>query len=161
MPCSRCGRYGLLNCHGWVSGNDNSARGSVLRGARFFCSPRRRRAPGCGHSFMLWIAERLPRHSVSSQILWAFLRLFQSGLSIAAAWEDARTGFSLESAYRWVRHLRNDQSRLRASLCRVRAPPPDAGTKNPLCEVLHHWVHALGQDDPISSFHRHLQVDTM
>ncbi len=161
LACGKCGRAGVLNCHGLVYGNASRGDSKVLRGCRFLCSPRRKSKPGCGHSFTLWLAECPPRHSIRSPGLWRFFAHCQSGLSIAAAWEAARTGFSIESAYRWMRRLRGIQSHLRAHLCRVHDPPPVADTKNPLSEVLEHWVHALGKDDPIRSFHLRFQNDLM
>jgi hypothetical protein len=151
----------VLNCHGLVHGNGVKGDSKILRGSRVFCSSRRKGNPGCGHSFTIWLADCLPRHSVGSSGLWRFLKHYKNGLSIGAAWEAARTGFTIESAYRWVRRLRQVQSRLRALLCRVRGPPPGADTKNPLSGVLEHWVHALGKDDPIHSFHLRFQSDLM
>jgi len=161
MACPLCGRAGLLNCHGLVYGNGAAGNSRVLRGGRFLCSPRRKGDSGCGHSFTLWLAGCLPRHSVGTKGLWRFLRHYHSGLSVSAAWEKARTGFSIESAYRWVRRMYEIQSRLRARLCRVRAPPPGTDAKNPLSEVLEHWFNALGEDDPIRSFHLRFQTDLL
>ena len=161
MACPLCRRTGALNCHGLVYGNAAKGDSKILRGGRFLCSPRRKGDPGCGHSFTLWLAGCLPRHSVGSKSLWRFLEYYQSGLSIGAAWEKARTGFSIESAYRWVRRLREIQSRLRAQLCRVRDPPPRTDAKNPLSEVLEHWFNALGKDDPIRSFHLRFQTNLL
>lgn len=161
LACPACHRTGVLNCHGLVYGNGAEGDSKVLRGGRFLCTSRRKSHPGCGHSFTLWLPECLPRHSVGSAGLWRFLEHYKSGLSIAAAWEKARTGFALESAYRWARRLRQVQSRLRAHLCRVHDPPPPADTKNPLSEVLEHWVLALGKDDPIRSFHLRFQTDLL
>lgn len=161
MACPRCHRTGVLNCHGLVFGNDTTVDSEILRGGRFFCTSRRKSKPGCGHSFIVWLADCLPRHSVGSSSLWRFFQHYKSGLSVGAAWEAARTGFSIESAYRWVRRLGQIQPRLRAQLCRVRDPPPGSSTKNPLSEVLEHWVLALGKDDPIRSFHLRFQSDLM
>ncbi len=144
-----------------VYGNGATGDSRILRGARFLCSPRRKSNPGCAHSFTIWLAECPPRHSVGSKGLWRFLGHYHSGLSIGAAWEKARTGFSIESAYRWVRRMYEIQSRLRAHLCRVRAPPPHSDARNPLSEVLEHSVLALGKDDPIRSFHLRFQTDLL
>jgi len=51
----------------------------------------------------------------------------QQGGNVLAAWEQARTGFSTDSAYRWVKGFLVNQSEVRTRLCRVRAPPPTRG----------------------------------
>jgi hypothetical protein len=91
MACPRCRRSGVLNCHGLVYGNGAKGDSKILRGGRAFCSPRRKGNPGCGHSFTIFLAGRLPRHSVGSSGLWRFLEHYKNGLSIGAAWEAART----------------------------------------------------------------------
>lgn len=46
---------------------------------------------------------------------------------VLAAWQQARTGFSTDSAYRWVKRLLHNQGEVRTRLCRVRAPPLTLG----------------------------------
>lgn len=162
VPCPRCGQVGTLNAHGLVYGNGTGPVQRVLRGARFYCSRRRQRQRGCGRTAMVWLADRLPHYSVGTAALWAFLRLLaQAGLSVQAAWEAARTGFSLESARRWARHLRAGLEPLRPWLCRVRGPPPTDQNKSPLSQTVDHLELALGGEDPIKKFQSHFQTSPM
>jgi hypothetical protein len=160
--CPRCGRAGTLNCHGRVYGNASAGDAQVLRGARFYCSARRQGRPGCGRAVMVWLACRLPGYSVGTAALWRFLALLgRAGLSVAAAWETARTGFSLESARRWARRWRYLQGRLRALLCRVRDPPPGGQKGNPLAQTTLHLALALGAEDPLKGFQARFQTSPM
>jgi hypothetical protein len=46
---------------------------------------------------------------------------------VLTAWQEARTGFSTDSAYRWAARLLRNQGEVRTQLCRARAPPPSRG----------------------------------
>lgn len=66
----------------------------------------------------------VPRHSVSAALLAAFLAAWNSlGGKVLAAWEAVGTGFSTDSAYRWVKRFARNQGEVRTRLCRVRDPP--------------------------------------
>lgn len=120
MICPRCKESGLLNCHGRLRNQSGD-----VRGTRFWCSTRRKSRPGCGHSFTIYLANILPRYSVQAQVLCAFFSAWsQLGGDVLLAWEQAQTGFSTDSAYRWIRRLLGCQSEVRTRLCRARPPPP-------------------------------------
>lgn len=74
-----------LNRHSKLYGNDPAvANGQALRGQRIFCSNRGQRG-GCGRTFPVFLAEVLPRHSVTSAWLWQLLlRLWKGGSTKAA-----------------------------------------------------------------------------
>lgn len=66
----------------------------------------------------------LPRHSVPAATLAAFLGAWQLlGGNVLAAWQSVRTGFSTDSAYRWVKRFTRNQGEVRTRLSRVRDPP--------------------------------------
>ena len=59
-----------------------------------------------------------------AQTLGDFLSFWSElGGDVLAAWQRAKTGFSTESAYRWVKRFRLNQGEIRTRLSRVRAPP--------------------------------------
>lgn len=142
--CPHCGRRGTFNAHGSLRGLAASGPGKdVLRGRRFLCSNRGRR-PGCGRTWSVLLAQVLRRLSVRTAQLWQFCRGLLAGLGVPAAWERARTGFSLESAYRWRRRWRRGEPALRTWLCGTRGPPPD--------DLAGALVAACGPADPIAIF---------
>ena len=92
-----------------------------------------------------------------AQVLGDFLS-FWSELSgdVLAAWQLAKTGFSTESAYRWIQRFVLNQGEIRTRLSRVRAPP------RPLKESTHadlfeHLSVVLGSNPIIEAFQMHFQ----
>lgn len=123
LVCPYCRDSGKLNNHGSLK--DKSGK---LRGLRFWCCPRRGSLPGCGRTFSVWLGSVIPGYSVPGATLACFF-LTWSRLrgDVLAAWEAAKTGFSTDSAYRWVKRLLLNQGEVRTRLCRARAPPPTRG----------------------------------
>lgn len=141
--CPRCGQRGAFNAHGSLRGLAQYGPGKdARRGLRFLCSDRGRR-PGCGRTWSVLLAQVLRRASVRTATLWRFCLELLTGLGVPAAWERSRSGFSLESAYRWRRRWRQGEPALRTWLCRGRAPPDD------LAEAI---TGACGTADPIACF---------
>jgi len=72
----------------------------------------------------VWLGRAIPGHSVEAGVLASFLwEWSRLGGAVSAAWENTRTGYSLDSAYRWAKRFLGNQGGVRARLCRVRAPP--------------------------------------
>lgn len=141
--CPHCGRSGTLNAHGpLLGGAENLPGKDTLRGRRFFCSNRGQR-PGCGRTCSVLLAQVLRGASVRTGALWRFCRARLSGLGVLAAWELARTGFSLESACRWWRRWLQAEPTLRTHLWRGREPPGS------LADAL---IRAYGEADPFAAF---------
>lgn len=141
--CPHCRRIGTLNAHGALRGVAENAPGKdARRGRRFFCSNRHRRR-GCGRTFSVRLAQVLVHATVRTGVWWRFCRERLAGRGILAAWEAARSGFSLESAYRWWRRWREAEPALRTFLWRGREPPENLGT-----EV----VRVFGAADPVTTF---------
>jgi len=142
--CPHCGRSGTLNAHGRLQGGAETGPGkNALRGRRFFCSNRGRR-PGCGRTCSVHLAQVLRGASVRTGSLWRFCRARLAGLGVLAAWEQARTGFSLESAYRWWHRWEQAASTLRTHLLwRGREPP---GT---MAAAI---IRRYGAADPLAGF---------
>ncbi len=100
----------------------------------------------------MWLGWAIPGHSVEAGVLarflWEWSRL---GGAVSAAWESARTGFSLDSAYRWAKRFLGNQGGVRARLCRVRAPPL-CGREFFHADLFEHLRLALGTDSFAESF---------
>lgn len=147
LRCRFCREAGTLNRHGRLKGQAGEVRGS-----RFWCCPRRKTRPGCGRTFSIWLGRVLPRHSVSAAVLSRFLIAWgESGGNVLAAWERARTGFSTDSAYRWIKRFQLNQDEVRTRLCRVRAPPPTRGAGT-LADLFEHLSLVLGSDNFTEAF---------
>lgn len=143
--CPHCGRHDTLNGHGFLRGHVANAPGQqAVRGRRFFCSDRGRR-PGCGKTFGVFLAQVIVQASVRTASWWRFIAARLSGASGLAAWETARSGFSLEAARAWWRRWRQHESAVRTALWRGREPPPGKGLREALAQ-------AYGEADPIAVF---------
>lgn len=146
VRCPHCGRRGRLNCHGWLRGNrEDTASGSRVRGARFYCSNRGRRQ-GCGKTFSAMLSSNMPGSSVSCGVLWDFIAGVRKGLSRKAAWEGLRSPYSLQTAYDLWNRLRRCQSTVRTRLREIRPPPP-AASPDPLLQTIDHLERALPSGD--------------
>jgi hypothetical protein len=145
--CIFCLRVGTLNNHGALK--DQSG---ALRGLRFWCCPRRNGNPGCGRTFSIWLGRIIPGYSVAAATLACFF-LAWSRLrgDVLAAWQEANTGFSTDSAYRWVKRLLSNQGEVRTRLCRVRAPPPSRGG-GILADLFEHLSLVLESEAFIKAF---------
>lgn len=134
-PHCRCARS--LNRHGFLYGNDPSAADArMLRGQRVFCCDRGRRG-GCGRTFSVFLADVLPRHSVTASILWRLLCLLLAGCPLKAAAESLRAPFALETLYHLVGRLRGRLDVLRSLLFTWGQPPPSLRA-DPLAQTMDH-----------------------
>ena len=135
--CPHCGCTGTLNRHSHARGNDPAAAdGQTIRGQRVFCSNRGQRG-GCGRTFMLCLAEILPRHTLTAPLVWPWLVKLLAGLSLKAAVEKLRLPFALETLYRLRRKLSQRLDPLRTRLCREQKPPV-SGHADPLLQTVEH-----------------------
>jgi hypothetical protein len=73
------------------------------------------------------------------------------------AWNESSTGFSLESAYCWIRRLADFQLSLRGYLLRLRGPPQSL-EKSGLKGVLEHLMCVFGSARAIEAFQLHFQL---
>ena len=155
MPCPHCKVVGTLNRHGSLFGfDDGNPQRKTLRARRVFCSNRRRR-PGCGRTFSIWLAETIRRSSLSTRTLLAFLTcLVAHGL--AAAIRATKSHLSDRTLQRYCKRFDHAQSRIRTALL-GRGPPPDGAfedSRRPAAaQVLAH-LHATfpNADCPIAAY---------
>ena len=93
-----------------------------------YCSARGQRG-GCGRTFAIFLAEVLPRHSVTASILARVLIALLAGAAVKAAAEALRTAFALETFYRLLRRLRRRLDVVRTCLHRELPAPASAHTR--------------------------------
>ena len=143
---------GSLNRHSRLLGNDPSASdGRTFRGKRVFCSNRGQRG-GCGRTFAFFLADILPRHTLTASWLWRWLVKLLGGLSLKAAVEQLALPFALETGYRLRRELQGRLGSLRERLCRKLAPPPSSHS-DPVLQTLDHLQTAFpGSPCPPADF---------
>jgi len=139
LCCPECGAAETLNCHSKLYGNDPSStdgQDRVQRGQRVWCSHRGQRG-GCGRSFAIFLADVLPRHTVTGPWLWRLLDRLLAGGSIKAVAEALGLPFALETVYHLLHRLRQRLARVRSALCREQKPPASSQT-DPLLQTAEH-----------------------
>jgi hypothetical protein len=158
VACPHCRRSGALIGHGFLRGYAERSPGQVLRGRRFFCSNRALRW-GCGRTFSVALITVLSGFVVRTLTLFCFAQAVLGGLTRRAAWlREASGAFSLSSGYRLWRRLVGAQSALRSQLSRE-ASAPLCAAREPLAELLAHFVAVFGNDEPdlFAAFQAHTQ----
>jgi hypothetical protein len=153
-----CGAAETLNWHSHLYGNDPAAAdGQVLRGQRVFCSDRGQRG-GCGRTFSIWLADRLPRHTFTGPSLWALLSGLLKGKSIRAAFElIGSPPFALETRYHLLHRLREELSSLRCLLSGEKKAPASTQS-DPLLQTVEHLRLLFPKSPcPVADFQIHFQ----
>jgi hypothetical protein len=126
-----------LNRHSVLYGNNPfDCAQEQARGQRVFCSNRGRRG-GCGKTFSIFLADMLPRHTLTATLVWGWLAQRLAGFSAKAAAEKAGLPFALETVYHLRRKLRRNLARLRTLLCRGQSPPSSAQA-DPVLQTVEH-----------------------
>jgi hypothetical protein len=126
-----------LNRHSFLYGNDPAKPdGQQLRGQRVYCSSRGQRG-GCGRTFSIFLAEVLPRHSVTAIWLWKLLLRLLAGVSLKAAVQSLACPFALETFYDLRQRLRQRLDALRPLLYRQQKPPAGSDA-DPLLHTMRH-----------------------
>jgi len=90
----------------------------------------------------MFLANVLPRHSVSAPILWGLLCLLLAGHSVKAAAESIRAPFALETLYHLLGRVRGRLDVLR-SLLFARGQPPACSRADPLSQTVAHLQTAF------------------
>ena len=101
-----------------------------------WCSNRGQRG-GCGRSFSIFLAQVLPRHTVTAPWLWRLLCRLLVGGSAKAAVEALAPPFALETLYHLLQRLRRRLSDLRSRLCHEQKAP-DSAQSDPLLQTAEH-----------------------
>jgi hypothetical protein len=154
--CPFCQVVGTLNRHGALYGFDESSHRPTVRARRVFCSNRNTR-PGCGHTFSVWLADKIRRLSLSTAALWAFVQCaVADGIIAAIGASDSH-----RSERTWLRVWKRfvlAQSQIRTALA-GRCPPPGLpAERRPAAHVLAHLQAAFLDADPIAAFQHTLRT---
>jgi len=155
-PCPHCRVVGTLNRHGSSYGYDESNHRPTVRARRVFCSNRNAR-PGCGHTFSVWLADKIRRLSLTTAALGAFL---QSAVAsgIRAALRAADGPLSERTWWRVWKRFQRGQSTIRTALS-SRCPPPELPAEHrPAAHALAHLQAAFPDADPIAAFQHRLRT---
>ena len=159
--CPFCHCAKSLNRHSFICGNDPAChQGQHIKGQRVFCSDRGQRG-GCGRTFPVFLADILPRFTVSASLLWQLLGLLLEGQTIYSAVPKLRQAFCRGTFYRIVHLVRQRLDLLRSFLCRI-CPPPASSQSDPLLQTVEHFRAAFPQTDcPAQAFQTHFQADLL
>ena len=158
LGCPFCGAAETLNRHSKLYGNDlgSHAGGQKERGQRVWCCSRGQRG-GCGRSFSIFLADVLPRHTVSAAWLWKLLQRLLEGASIRAACQALGLPLALESVYHLLDRWRKRLSAVRSALCREQKAPASSQT-DPLLQTVEHLRQLFPTSDcPCAEFQLHFQ----
>lgn len=150
MPCPHCKLVGTLNRHGCLVGYDESQR-QVLRARRVYCSNRHAQK-GCGRTFSIWLADKIRRLSLSTHVVWRFVREVIAGSLAAATRAMADYERSDRTWQRLWKRFQLAQSTLRSTLIK-RCPSPTLSANRPEAQVIAHLQAAFPQADyPLAAF---------
>lgn len=114
-PCRFCYKRGHIKNHGFLKGVHPIEPCQELRGIRFLCSNRYSNR-GCGKSFSTLFSQMLPNHTTRSEHLKVFCDLLLKLKNVHAAWYRSAVPFSLRTAYRWLRKIKNSQAIIRSNI---------------------------------------------
>ena len=157
--CPHCQRAESLNRHSFLYGNDPARpNGQRLRGQRVFCSDRGQRG-GCGRTFSMFLADVLPRFTVTALLLWQWLCLLLEGQAVAAAARSLRMPFADQTLYHLLQRLRLRLDVARTRLCPTAPAPPSPHT-DPLLQTIEHFQAAFPRADgcPLQEFQTRFQA---
>jgi hypothetical protein len=128
----------------------------VQRGQRVWCSNRGQRG-GCGRSFCIFLADVLPRHTVTGSELWRLLERLLGGDSIKAAAEALGLPFALETLYPLLHRLKGRLPQVRSLLYREQKAPASSQS-DPLLETVEHLRSLFPKSAcPATDFQLHFQ----
>jgi hypothetical protein len=112
---------------------------------------------GCGRSFSIFLADVLPRHTVTGTWLWRLLQRLLAGGSIKAAVEALALPFALETLYHLLHRLRGRLAAVRSALCREQ-PAPASSQTDPLLQTVEHLRRLFAKSGcPCADYQLHFQ----
>lgn len=143
LRCPHCDCAASLNRHSLLYGNDldASANQQYVRGQRVFCSDRGQRG-GCGRTFAVFLADVLPRFTVTATVLWQLLALLPGSGSVLSAIQALGSAFADPTLYHLLARLRGRLDAMRVWLCR-RVPAPRCSSSDPLVQTVAHFQAAF------------------
>lgn len=125
IACGHCGQSQFLISHGHVYQQLHGGKSEPVA-KRVLCSNRYSRL-GCGHSFRLYVAGRIPHLHYRPCVVACFFCALLAGLTVAAAWRNATGSLCARHAYRWLNRLNRQQA-----VFRGHAAPVDQSAQPPM-----------------------------
>ena len=126
-----------------------------MRGQSVLCSNRDQRR-GCGHTFPIFLASVLPRHTVAAPALWTFILALLAGHSLKAAAQHLP--FAVDTFYGLRRKMRLKLDILSTRLLGSLSPPCNKRS-DPLLATFEFLLSAFaGCACPLAAFQLHFQV---
>lgn len=123
LECSHCLKNDQFVSHGIVY-KQRSISESEKVGKRIFCSNRYGRV-GCGRSFQLNVATKIPRLRYGAAQLFVFIASLLANLSIVESYQKATNQLASRNSWRWLNKLMGRLIEYRVYLkTRVDALPP-------------------------------------
>jgi len=161
QQCPNCHCDESLNRHSFLYGNDpRRADGQRLRGQRVFCSDRGQRG-GCGRTFSVFLADVLPRFTITVLWLWQLLLRLVGGQSVQAAARSSRLPFADQTLYHLLARLRRRLDVTRTRLSQI-IPAPASSQSDPLLQTVEHFRTAFPRADcALQEFQTHFQSPLM
>ena len=160
LRCPHCDCIEFLNRHSLLYGNNPKVPGddSHVRGQRVFCSNRGQRG-GCGRTFAVFLADVLPRFTVTATLLWQLLlQLLPGNASLRSAKRALDAAFPAQTLYHLLARLRGRLAAVRVWLC-GRVPVPESSQADPLWQTVEHFQAAFPHADcPLLQFQADFQT---
>lgn len=156
--CPHCKSVGNLIRHGYLRGYDEkNSRRKTIRAQRIYCS-NRNRTTGCGKTFSVWWADKVPRLLLTATALWTFLKQAVTTGNKLQAFRDLHCGLNDSAPYRIWKRFSEAQSSIRTKLGQV-CKPPRIVSEQPAELTLAHLETAFADHpNPIIAFQIKLQT---
>lgn len=114
LVCLHCSKSDQFVSHGIIY-KQHSICDLEKIGKRIFCSNRYGRK-GCGRTFGLYVANKIPRLRYGAAQLFVFITSLLANLSVAKAYQKATNQLESRNAWRWLNKLMHRLSHYRALL---------------------------------------------
>ena len=114
LRCEICLNHEHFISHGFIYKQYSSERKEAV-GKRIVCSNRYGHQ-GCGHTYQLTIADKLPHRRYFGVVLVRFISLLLSGHSVCCAYSQATKQSQTRHAWRWLKKLNDNLMHYRGYL---------------------------------------------
>jgi hypothetical protein len=156
-PCPHCNRRGQLIRHGFLTGYDiHSLNKTMIRGYRFYCSNRNRRA-GCGRTFSLLLSRLIKQFTITTAMLWQICSFLLKDETVSGMNAKLPARLSVTSVYRLIKTLSLSQSKIRTRLYR-HGKTARQQEQSPLHQTLNHLKQNFGRVNPIRKYQEAFQT---
>jgi hypothetical protein len=114
LQCQYCAKHAHFISHGFVYKQHSIALKEAV-GKRIICCDRYGHQ-GCGRTYQLDIASKLPHQRYSATVLFLFISFILLGDSICSAYTQATKQGQTRNAWRWLKKLKTNLIHYRGAL---------------------------------------------